>query len=337
VSIVATGLENPRGLKFGPDAHLYVAAGGLGGTASTVGQCPQVPEVGPYTGGFTSRISRLDVRTGARETVVDHLPSSQTIPAPAPLVSGVADVAFVDGTLYAVEAGAGCSHGLAGTSNQVLRVNHNGTTTPVANLSQFVMAHPTANESPADFEPDGTWYSLVERGGLLYTVEPNHGEVDVVNPRSGAINRLVDVSASQGHIVPTALTLFHGGFLLGNLNTFSPGSMGHASVFELSHQGSLRLLRSGLTAVVGVAVRHNRVYALESFTGTDAPGPMPTGQIVRLNDAGGWDTIVKDLNFPTAMTLGPDDNLYVSNQGFGQPTNTDGQVLEVTLPRRDGD
>ena len=30
VSVYATGLDNPRGLKFGPDGYLYVAEGGRG-------------------------------------------------------------------------------------------------------------------------------------------------------------------------------------------------------------------------------------------------------------------------------------------------------------------
>jgi hypothetical protein len=59
-TVYATGLNNPRGLTFGPDGYLYVAEGGAGGTTSTVGTCEQVPgPVGPYTGGFTSRISDL--------------------------------------------------------------------------------------------------------------------------------------------------------------------------------------------------------------------------------------------------------------------------------------
>src|SRR5213082_129047 len=69
ITVFATGLNNPRGLKFGPDGNLYVAEGGLGGTNSTVGQCTQVPApVGPYTGGFTARISKID-SAGVRTTV----------------------------------------------------------------------------------------------------------------------------------------------------------------------------------------------------------------------------------------------------------------------------
>src|SRR4051812_24610805 len=61
VSVYATGLNNPRGLRFASDGTLYVAEGGTGGTNSTVGLCPEEqvpPPVGPYHGSPTgARIS----------------------------------------------------------------------------------------------------------------------------------------------------------------------------------------------------------------------------------------------------------------------------------------
>ena len=164
VTVVASGLNNPRGLVFGPDGALYVAEGGTGGTASTVGQCTQVPKpIGPYTGGFTASISRISFQ-GTRTVVTSGLPSSQTAP-PMNFVTGVADVNFgPGGKLFALIAGAGYSHGLAGTSNELVRVHRDGSVTTVADLSAFLAAHPVANPDAGDFEPDGTWYSFVTAG-----------------------------------------------------------------------------------------------------------------------------------------------------------------------------
>ena len=65
---------------------------------------------------------------------------------------------------------------------------------------------------------------------------------------------------------------------------------------------------------------------------SDAAGfPTPgAGDIVRINADGSHTTIASGLIFPTAMTMGPDDNLYVSNFGFGFPPGA-GEIVKVTL------
>src|SRR5215472_230223 len=105
---------------------------------------------------------------------------------------------------------SGCSHGHAEQDNGVIRVNEDGTTTQIADLSAFYAAHSTAVIDKADFEPDGSWYSMLTVRGSLYAVNPNGGNVERITPE-GAISRVVDISATQGHVVPTALA-YHGNF-----------------------------------------------------------------------------------------------------------------------------
>jgi hypothetical protein len=331
VSTYATGLDNPRGLTFGPDGYLYVAEGGTGGAMTTTPmQCDQVGEVGPYSGGFTARISRID-RHGNRTTVVDGLPSSQTTPESGALVSGVADVKFVGRRLYALEAGAGCSHGLDGTDNELLRVNANGTTTPVANLSAYQRAHPVANPDPGDFEPDGTWYSMVVVRGDIYAVEPNHGEIDRIDPETGAIRRVVDMSSDPWW--GPATIVYKGNFFVGNLGTF-PVVPGTEQIRKVTPSGRYTTWADGLTAVLGLAIGpRDRMYALESMTAAGFPGPadLGAGRVVEVDPNGHRTVIATGLSFPTAMTVGPDGALYVSDFGFGGPIPGLGEVWRIAV------
>jgi len=205
-------------------------------------------------------------------------------------------------------------------------VNTDGSTTTVANLSQFIKSHPVANPNPGDFEPDGTWYSMVAVRGSMYAIEPNHGEIDRITT-GGEISRVADISASQGHIVPTVVA-FHGNFYVGNLDTF-PIEGGDSRILKITPSGYVTAVAHGLDTVLGIAFdNHDRMYVLENTVG--APGPAPGhGDIVRIDPNGKKTIILSGLNLPTGMTMGPDGALYVSEWGFGGTPGM-GRILRVT-------
>jgi hypothetical protein len=342
-TVVASKLEAPRGLRFGPDGDLYVAEAGTGGTNSTGTACEQVPSpVGPYTGGPNARISKI-ASDGTRTTVASGFPSTQD--AMGDLI-GVADVAFIGNTLYALVSGGGCSHGNPGISTGIAQVNRNtGKWSLIADIGAFLKTHPAQFESADDFEPDGTLYSMIVVDGLLVTVEPNHGQVFAVNPNGGKIFQVIDISASEGHIVPTAIAQWHDSLYLGNLNLF-PIDPQWARVLTLSKGNSLtedlapgfdvgrplaRIVNSkaGFTTILALDFGPDGLlYALEL---SDAAG-FPTlgaGKVVRVKHSGEIEDVITGLSVPAGMTFGPDGRLYVSN--FGAAPAGAGTILRFDI------
>lgn len=320
VTTFVSDIAFPRGLKFGPDGYLYVALAGVGGTNSTIGQCTQViPPVGPYLGGNTSSIIKISP-AGVVSTVASNLPSQINALG---FTSGVADIEFIGNQLYALVNG-GCSHGNADYPSSVIKVNANGTWAVIADLSTYLYNNPVAAAEEEDFEPDGSFYSMINVRGDLYVIEPNHGEMIKVTT-SGEISRVIDFSAHFGHIVPTAVA-YRGNFFVGNLDVF-PLVGGNASIYKVTPSGQVKVWATGFTGILGVAFdQQNRMYVLETSAG-GGPTPM-TGRVVRVNSNDKREVIVDGLMFPTGMTFGPDGALYISNAGFGPPV---GEILKVVF------
>jgi hypothetical protein len=343
-TVYASGLEGPRGLAFGPDGTLYVAEAGLGGT--TVGNCVQViPPIGPYTGGLTARISKVDTKQNVT-TLTSGLPSAVGATG---AVLGVADVTFLNGDLYAVLAGGGCSHGNTAFPNQILKVNtKTGSWTSVANMSQALLKFPAKYTSPDDYEPDGTWYGMISDDDVLYAVEPNHGQVFSVT-RRGQVQQVIDVSASQGHIVPTSIVAVDDVFYVGNLglfpidpqwervmtvakNVYVPNPLpGFGSLFGGFGQWNVVSSKAGFTTIVSMKIGPDGLLYVLELSDFAADGPTPgKGKVVRVKRSGDIEDVVTGLAVPTGMTFGPDRRLYVSN--LGAAPDSAGQILRIDVP-----
>jgi hypothetical protein len=346
--VVAAGLEGPRGLRFGPDGYLYVAEAGTGGTNSTKGHCPQVPGPpagpGPDTGGLTARISKISP-SGNVTTVASGFPSVSIGKGGANGTIGVADVVFLDGDLYAVIGGGGCSHGNPKNPSGIAKVDiKTGKWHLIADIGAWLKTHPAKFESADDFEPDGTLYSAIALNGKLLTVEPNHGQVISVT-KNGEIKQEIDISASEGHIVPTSIAAWEGSLFVGNLNLF-PIDPQWARILTISksdqddfdnlppglqpaHGYRIVSSKAGFTTVVAVDFGPDGLlYVLELSDGAGFPTPG-LGKVVRVKRSGEIEDVVTGLTVPTGMTFGHDGRLYVSNLGAA-PAGA-GQILRFDI------
>jgi hypothetical protein len=339
-TVFATGLDEPRGLSFGSSGltgsaatDLYVAEAGHGGTLDTAGlsqtsfgACLAAGPEAPHSlGGYTGRISMINA-AGQRTTIVNNLPSGMDSNGSA---VGPADVEFVNGVLYGL-LDAGCDNANRDVPSGIIQIANNGSWS-IFDLSTWAQQHPSAHPDPGDYAPDGSWYSMTQANGNLYTVNPNGGQMVELVPQQAQFREIADLSSSQGWVGPTGITYHNGNFYVVTLGSF-PMHQGAEKVLKIAPDGTVSVYATGLTAAVSLAFDPTgKLYVLETFTGTPFPGPsaIGTGRVVSINPGAAPQTVLSGLTFPTAMTFGPDGMLYVSNIGYGLPGQ--GQVVRVNV------
>src|SRR5580693_6714387 len=124
---------------------------------------------------------------------------------------------------------------------------------------------------------------MVSLGGELYTMEPNHGQIEKID-QWGHISRVIDISATQGHIVPTSMVWHNGEIHFGNLNTFP--ITGNSIVYKISAAGKISVVASGFDMITGIAFdATGGLYVLENTTGNPRPTPG-TGDLIGVDQSG---------------------------------------------------
>ncbi|HKU13263.1 MAG TPA: ScyD/ScyE family protein [Steroidobacteraceae bacterium] len=330
VTAYATGLSSPRGLTFGPDRHLYVAEAGVGGELAPSGEpgCPiNVNIFSPYTAGYSGRVIRVRA-DGTKEVVADNLPSMTDNSGAS---YGPTDVAFIGNTLYVLIEMGGCSHGLPDDPAAILRVNRDGSTTRVADLSAWHAANPPnfikdTDPATTDQEPGGVFHSMIALGRYLYVVETNRGFLLRVDPRTGAIEKLYDMSIDNREHNPIVMTGRGNRFFVGTFG--EDGGKSELAVFD-KHFSAYTLPFRTRNPLVGLAWHCDDLYGVEIFP-YDNQWSTDTATLVRFDRKSGQRTTVLSgfASLPNGLVQGPDGALYTSNWGISFAPG-DGQVLRI--------
>ncbi|MGH2558448.1 MAG: ScyD/ScyE family protein, partial [Thermomicrobiales bacterium] len=323
ISIVAEGLANPRGFTWDDSGALWVALAGSGGADPSTGT-PVAGPAGPRFGGETAAI--VQVVDGQVETVVGELPSAIDNFGQ---VYGVADLAILDGQLYALFQGAGPSNGSPDSANGLYRVTEEGAVELVADLGTWRQEIEIAQ--PAEgIEPDGSWYALTAGDGVLWATEAHESQLATVSP-DGTVSRVVDASVEDPTFTDLALAP-DGGVYAAGLGRF-PYIDGSTKVLHIAPDGTMTDFWTGLTAVTSIAIGPDGLlYAAEMTTNNSQETVMlpGSGRVVRMTGPDGVEPVVTGLTLPVHIGFGPDGALYVASPAVGADAGA-GAILRVAL------
>jgi hypothetical protein len=316
---VMTGLDNPRGLAFGPEGGLYVAEAGKGGP----GVCVPLPD-GPGTRcyGATGAISRL--WRGTQERIATGLPSVAVQPS-GETAAGPQHISFQGrGGLY-VNIGCSCDKGnaigalLDGLGfGYLMHVSASGHAKQLVDIAGY-----EASVNPDGAQIDSNPYGLLALPGhRLVTDAGGNSLLDV--RANGSISTIatfpkVPVPFSRDAVPTDVVVGPDGAYYVSTLTGF-PFTAGTASVYRVVPGQAPTPYGTGLTMVTDLAFGSDgSLYTLQHASGI--PGvPFPfagPGAIRKVPLGGGASSTLVAGGLPraTGLILGANGALYVAVNG----------------------
>jgi sugar lactone lactonase YvrE len=323
--VIASGLTNPRGFTWGPDGVLYLGLAGTGG--ETPGTIDGV-EDGIF-GGPTSSV--VTIADGCAEPLVEGIPSGNW--RDAGWIWGAHDVALLDDQPYILSAGGGIDFGNPNQPAGVLRVEANGSTTVVSDVSAWSLENPPAFVPP-DYNPSGSLFDIEVGTDRLWISEAVGGRIITVMP-DGTTTLVADIS--DGHPVPTGMAIAPDGGVYVGFLTAIPFPNASSKVIHVAPDGTVTDYLTGLTAVTDIAIGPDgALYVSEMATDTTEEPPFLTpnsGRIVRMTGPDTVEDVVTDIDAPAYLGFGDDGALYFTTPAFAPNAGVgQGELLRVELP-----
>lgn len=339
IEVLASGLDSPRKLSFGPDGALYVAEAGRGGTGISI-PSPNLPGASVFYGA-TGAITRI--QNGVVERVVTGLPSL-ALPDGSD-AAGVSDIEFdAYGNAYAI---VGLANNPANRDDllqvpdfsQLIAIDNFDGGASWTRLSDFGAYE--QNNNPDGQNVDTNLYDLLITDNTAYVIDAGAnallsqrafgGEptLETVFPARTTTDPLTGEAVVR-QPVPTSVTVGPDGALyVGELTGF-PFQAKTAQVYRINAEGQPEVYAGGFTHIADLAFdKSGGLYVLEY----DADGILngsDAGALIYVSPDGKTRTTLTDdeLINPTGLEIGADGDIYISNKGFiaGQ-----GEVLRLSL------
>lgn len=308
VTVVASGLNNPRGFAWDDAGTLHLVQAGWGGDFNF-----------PAAEGFTIN-SGL---TGSIGSLVDgcvtptHVGLNSVLWVEAGWVFGTMDVVVRDGELFAAVGSLGPSWANPIGVSGIYRVNDDGTMTLIANLTEWLPQNPPEFMAP-DVGSDGQQFDLeATTDGFLLSIA-DYGELLHITP-DGVVTMRADLSVD--HLVPTGIAVDADGNAYVGFETTPPYTDGSSKVVKVAPDGTVTDHWTGLTAVVDVEFGPDGVlYAAEMAVGNSEEPPFlapNAGRIVRQTGPDSLEVVVSDSPPPVYMGFSGDGMLHFTLPAFG--------------------